>query len=273
MPAPQATMMQQLARATFMSFGLTVPTNWKEPSGPAGDQYQRALKPQDKMTAPGVPPLFQPASLVKQHTDTQKMMIAKVGGFIDKTCSAICSAWSQWQQTATFSGFVVIGPMVTVGMLMAPPMGPLILAGMPMTTPMNAKFSAAIANTIGDAFTAWSLSVKCPGLPFYPAYAAVAVPVAPPMPNVPFPLVMFTSAQNLVSNNVMKPQMIAALADPQAPFHPQLFESIATAVETCFTTWLASTMVNNVMAVASGGTPVSPIPAAGTAMMPPGGLT
>jgi hypothetical protein len=71
----------------------------------------------------------------------------------------------------------------------------------------------------------------------------------------------------------MKPQMIAALGDPQAPFHPQLFESISTAVETCFTTWLTSTMVNNVMAIASGGTPISPIPAVGTAMMAPGGLT
>lgn len=266
-------MMQQLARTTFMSFGLTVPTNWKEPSGDAGDQYQRALKPEEKMTAPGVPPLFQPASLVKYHTDTQKMLIAKVGDFIDKSCSAICSAWGQWQQTATFTGFIVAGPMVTVGMLVGPPLGPLILASMPMNTPAQARYSNAIANTIGNAFMAWSVTVKCPGLPFYPAYSAVAVPVAPPMPNVPFPLATFTSAPNLVSKDLMKPQMIAALGDPQAPFHPQLFESISTAVETCFTTWLASTMVNNVMAIASGGTPISPIPAVGTAMMAPGGLT
>lgn len=273
MPAPQASMMQQIARATFMSFGLKTPSNWQEPSGSAADQYSKALKPEEKMTAPGMPPLFQPASLVKYHTDAQKMHIAKIGDFIDKTCSAICSAWSQWQTMATFSAFVVAGPVVSVGILAGPPLEPLILASAPMTTPMLAKYSMAVASTMSNAFTAWQLTVKCPGLPFYPAYAAVPTPVAPPVPNMPFPLVAFTSMQNLVSKDMLKPQMIAALGDPQAPFHPQLFESIATGIETCFTTWLASTMVNNVLAIASGGTPISPIPAVGTATMPPGGLT
>src|SRR5579862_2122712 len=117
MPAPQAAIMQQIARTTFMSFGLVVPPNWQEPTGDAADHYRRALKPEERMTTPGVPPLFQPASLSKYHTDTQKMMIANVGNFFDKTCQAICSAWAQWQSTATFAGFVVAGPIVSVGVL------------------------------------------------------------------------------------------------------------------------------------------------------------
>ena len=99
MPAPQASAMQQLARLKFTSFNLKVPQNWQEPSGdPAAKHYGDAFKPEEKATAPaGMPPLFQPASLNKYHTDTQKMHIAKIGAFIDGTCSAICWAWSQWQ--------------------------------------------------------------------------------------------------------------------------------------------------------------------------------
>lgn len=265
--------MQQLARAKFMSFGLKVPTNWQEPSGDAGKQYSDAFKPEEKATAPGAPPLFQPASLNKYHTDTQKMHVAKIGKFIDDTCSAICSAWGQWQSLATFAGFIVAGPMVTVGQLAAPPLQPMILASAPKSSPQEMKFSNTIASVISTAWLTFTATIKSPGLPFYPAYAAVPTPVAPPMPNVPFPIGAFAQVPVSISANVLKMQMVGQHADPQAPFHQELFESIATAFENCYNLWKGTTMVTNVMAVASGGTPISPIPAVGTATMPPGGLT
>src|SRR5262245_21371722 len=104
MHAPQASAMQQLARLKFTSCGRRVPTNWQEPKG---DQYSRAFKDNERTSSPGMPPLFQPASLNKYHTDTQKMHIAKTGSFIDSICSAICSAWSQWQSAATMVGVVI----------------------------------------------------------------------------------------------------------------------------------------------------------------------
>src|SRR5271154_1981708 len=101
MPAPQASAMQQLARLKFTSFALTVPTGWQDPSGdPAPSQYGKAFKDSEKTTAPGAPPLFQPATMNKYHTDAQKMHIAKIGAFIDTTCSAICTAWDTWQKAA-----------------------------------------------------------------------------------------------------------------------------------------------------------------------------
>src|SRR5262249_3792449 len=103
MPAPQAMIMQNLARTKFASFNLKVPQNWPDPQGAAADHYGRPFKPDEKTSTPamGTPPLFTPASLNKYHTDTQKMLHAKFGGFIDGICSAICSAWSQWQSMAT----------------------------------------------------------------------------------------------------------------------------------------------------------------------------
>jgi len=41
--------------------------------------------------------------------------------------------------------------------------------------------------------------------------------------------------------------MVGNLADPLAPHHAQLFESVASAFEQCFQIWQASTMVTNVL--------------------------
>ncbi len=282
MPAPQADMMKELARTKFMGFQLRVPTNWQDPSGdPDAKQYGQAFKDSEKVSVPGMPPLFIPASLNKYHTDTQKMLIGKYGDFIDATCTAICSAWSQWQQTATMAGFIVTGPMVMGGIIPPVPIGPLILASAPVSTPMQAKYSAAIAQVIETQWTALVATITV-SAPFsaYPAFAMFPSPVIPPpgIPNqVPIPLATLPTIMDmLVSTDTMKPLMIAALGDPQAPFHPQLFEAICFGFEQCFTLWKNTTMLNNVMAM--GGvpswTPVSPAgPVVGTAMMLPGGMT
>src|ERR1700689_2739032 len=142
MPAPQATQMQQLARLKFTSFNLKVPPNWKAPQGdPHADHFSRAFKPADKSTAPGSPPLFQPATMNKYHTDSQKMLIAKFGAFIDGTCSAICSAWGQWQSLATLTNVMIAGPVATGGQIVGPPLLPMILPSAPMGSPQELKFT------------------------------------------------------------------------------------------------------------------------------------
>jgi hypothetical protein len=277
MPAPQASVMQQFARLKFTSFNLKVPSNWQEPSGDAADHYSKAMKDNEKSSAPGMPPLFQPASLNKYHTDSQKMHIAKIGGFIDGICSAICSAWSQWQSLTTMAGVMVMGPVATLGQLVGPPWAPLILASAPKASPMEMKYSNAIANTISTGWLAFTATVKIPGLPFYPAFAAFPSPAVPaPVPNVPFPFAALTQVPVTIQTMTMKPQMIGMLADPTAPFSAELFESICDAFEKCYDLWKISTMVNNVLAIGAvpTWTPVSPAgPVVGTATMTPGGLT
>jgi len=267
MPAPQAEVMKQLARAKFASFGLTVPKDWQEPSGQKGDHYKQAIKPEDKSSTPiaGLP-LVKSASPYKWHMDVAKMHHAKIGAFLDGICEAICSAWQQWQSAATMAGIVVAGPMVTAGQLVGPPLFPLIMASAPKSSPMELKYSTAIAQSISNGWLAYTATVKLAGHPFYPAYSAVAVPVAPPMPNVPVALAA------LIQKDTLKLQKVGALADPTAPFHEELFESVGHAFEQCYNTWKATTMVTNVYAIATGGTPISPIPAVGTATMTPGGL-
>ncbi|HET7505150.1 MAG TPA: hypothetical protein VFK02_29225 [Kofleriaceae bacterium] len=278
MPAPQASAVQQLARLKFTSFNLKVPTNWKDPQGEAGDHYGRAFKPEEKTTSPGMPPLFQPASLNKYHTDTQKMHIGKIGGFIDGVCSAICSAWSQWQTAATMVGVVIAGPTASVGQIVGPPWTPLILASAPKASPMEMKYSNVIAQVIGTAWLTFTATVKVPGMPWYPAFAAVPSPVAPPAPNVPCPFAALTQVPVSISCNALKAQMIGQLGDPNAPFHKELFESIADAFEKTYNLWKVSTMVTNVLGTGPVPTfappyvPVGPV-VGGVGTMTPGGFT
>jgi hypothetical protein len=278
MPAPQASAMQQLARLKFTSFNLKVPTNWKDPAGSAGDHYGRAFKPDEKASAPGMPPLFQPASLNKYHTDTQKMHIGKIGSFIDGICSAICSAWSQWQTAATMVGIVINAVTATGGQIVGPPWTPLILASAPKSTPMEMKYSNVIAQVIGTAWLSFTATVKVTGMPWYPAFAAVPSPVAPPAPNVPCPFAALMQVPVSISCNVLKMQMVGQLGDPQAPFNQELFEAISDAFEKCYNLWKVSTMVTNVLGTGPVPTfappyvPVGPV-VGGIGTMTPGGFT
>lgn len=279
MPAPQASMMQQLARAKFMSFNLKVPKDWRDPSGdPDAKHYGDAFQASEKTTAPGAPPLFQPASMNKYHTDTQKMHVDKVGKFIDGICSAICSAWSQWQSMATLVGVVIAGPTASVGQIVGPPWTPLILASAPKAGPSELKYSNAIANTLGTAWLSYTATFKVPGLPWYPAFAALPSPVAPPTPNIPCPIGTLTNVPVSVSPAILKQQMVGMLADPMAPFHGELFECVCDAFDKCLTTWKLSTMVTNVLGTGPVPTfappyvPVGPV-VGGVGTMTPGGFT
>ena len=279
MPAPQASAMQQLARLKFTSFALKVPKDWQDPSGdPAGSHYGRAFKPDEKASSPGMPPLFQPASLNKYHTDTQKMHIGKIGAFIDGTCSAICSAWSQWQTAATMVGIVINAVTATGGQIVGPPWTPLILASAPKSTPMEMKYSNVIAQVIGTAWLSFTATVKVTGMPWYPAFAAVPSPVAPPAPNIPCPFAALTQVPMSISCNVLKMQMVGQLGDPNAPFHQELFEAISDAFEKSYNLWKVSTMVTNVLGTGPVPTfappyvPVGPV-VGGVGTMTPGGFT
>src|SRR3569623_1370390 len=207
MPAPQASAMQPLARLKFTSFNRKVPDKWQQPSGdPCAKHYSDAFEPSEKATTPGMPPLFQPASLNKYHTETQKMHIDKIGKFIDGTCSAICSAWSQWQTAATMVGVVITAVTAVGGQIVGPPWTPLLLASAAKSTPMEMKFSAnelmtqmvgqlgdpnapfhlqlfeAIADAFEKTYNLWKVSTLVTnvlGTGPVPTFAPPSVPVGP----------------------------------------------------------------------------------------------
>jgi hypothetical protein len=281
MPAPQATQMQMLAKTQFASFAIKIATDWKQPQGnPKADQYSKAFKPSEKVGMPiaDAPALFQPASMNKYHCDQAKTNHDNFKAYIDGICSAICSAWSQWQSMATIAGIIVNGPTAAGGQVAGPPWTPLILASAPKSKPSEAKYSQTIATVIGTAWLQYTATIKVPGLPWYPAFTMFPSPVTPPTPNVPAPLMSLTQVPVSVSKAVLKQQMIGQHGDPQAMHSEKLFDAIADAFDKTFKIWQGATILNNVMGFGPVPTFAPPfVPAGpvvgGTATMTPGGFT
>ncbi|MDX2089971.1 MAG: hypothetical protein SFX73_19095 [Kofleriaceae bacterium] len=270
--------MKQLVRAKFTSFGLKVPKDWKKPQGEGGaDHYNDSFEKSELSTAPGAPPLFQPATMNAYHTKTQKQHIKDYGDFMDGIVDAICSAWGKWQSLASMTGVLVNGPTASGGMVVGPPLAPLILAEAPKSKMNHIKWSTAIANAIGTGWASFQSSIKVPGLPWYPAFVMVTLPMAPPTPNVPTPVMTLTSVKVSLSVSALKGSMISNLGDPNAPHHAELFESVADGFDKVLTMWMGTTMVTNVLGTGPVPTFAPPVVpggpvVGGTGNMPPGGF-
>lgn len=247
MPAPQATLLKQLVRLKFTSFAIKVPTNWQQPSGDKGSAFNDAFSAADKASMPGSPPLFLPASFNKVHCDTQKQHVRDYGDFIDTTCDAICSAWGMWQSAAALTGVVVNAAVAMGGAVVGPPLMPLILKDGKKETPNLLKYTNAIATAIGNGWLQYTATIKVGGMPWYPAFAALPSPMAPPTPNIPCPVAALIQVPVSMSAQMLKMSMIQALGDPQAPHADKLFEAIADGVEKVFNMWKVSTMVTQIL--------------------------
>jgi hypothetical protein len=108
-----------------------------------------------------------------------------------------------------------------------------------------AKYRDAIAAGVSKCFKNWQDQVMVPGLPWYPAFAAFPGPMAPPMPNVPTPLIACPSTKmtDITMPDSMKQEMISAFdgglkqkdKDKQ---HEALFDAVATVLALAFLMWL-----------------------------------
>jgi hypothetical protein len=272
--------MSNFAKLQFQSFAIKLPVDWSTPAGAiAGMHYVKAFQPAELAAVPpSMPPaLFVASSPNKYHCNSAKEISDKLTKYIDGICGAICSAWSQWQSAATLVGVVISGPVASVGQVVGPPLMPLILSSAPMDTPQEMKYSKAVAQAIGTGWLTYTSSIKVPGLPWYPAFAAFPGPMAPPTPNIPMPVIALTQVAASVSKAALKGQMIGALGDPKAFHHQELFDCIADAFEKCFQIWQTATQVTNVLGTGPIPTFAPPVVPAGPVLggvgtMTPGGF-
>jgi len=265
MPAPQKSMLAQLAKINFMSMGINLPMEWSQP----GEQYSDAFKPSEIATAPNSPMnLFRDATLNKYHVDTAKTIGEQFEKYIDGICGAICDAIDKWMKMTMITSALINGPVGVVlpGSFVGPPLMPLILATAPKSTPQEIKYSNAVASALGTLWQAWQIGLM--GTLMYPAFAAFPGPVAPPMPNIPLPLIAFSSpGESGLSPSILKSTMDANLADPKAQHASDLFDAIAKAFNTVFQVFKASTMVQNVLGMGPIPTFVPPFVPVGPVVM------
>jgi peptidoglycan hydrolase-like protein with peptidoglycan-binding domain len=144
---------------------------------------------------------------------------------------AVAEAWSTWQSIATMAGVVVNAVTATGGQVIAPPLSALLV---PRTAPVDPVAGLALANAIGPAFDIFASTLKMPGLPLFPSFAAVPGPVAPPTPSVPVPLVALAGAQPIPQKQFTS----------LTPTQRRACEAVVDAFGPTFEVWRVSTMVS-----------------------------
>jgi hypothetical protein len=118
----------------------------------------------------------------------------------------------------------------------------------------KAKYRDAVAAGVSKCFKNWQDQVMVPGLPWYPAFVAYPLAMAPPMPNIPMPLIacISTKMTDITVPGTMKNEMVSAFdsglkqkdKDKQ---HEAFFDAIDTVLCLAFLMWLPQQMVMLVM--------------------------
>lgn len=257
---PGLSCIKILGHLKFASYGLKLPVDWKQPSGdPDAPQYGDSIPASEKVAVPTViPPFFTPHNAHKYHQDSCNKIGQAMKDFHDKAVDGVMFAHNMWKLQAGFQNLKVMAVCAigSPGCLKGPSLEPLI-KNAPMLAPMmgnEGKYRDAVAKGVSDCFKKWQDNVAVPGLPWYPADAAFPGPMAPPVPNIPIPLIACVSGQmtQITMPNMLKDAMVGALDgglkndDPDKQ-HVALFDSIATVLSMAFMIWLASQQVMLVM--------------------------
>jgi hypothetical protein len=173
-----------------------------------------------------------------QATQLRALTLARLDGADSTTrrlagslADAVGQAWSQWQLTASMAGIVVNAVTASGGQILAPPLSALII---PQATSVDPAAGRALAEAIGPAFDIFAATLKMPGLPLFPSFAAFPGPVAPPTPSVPVPLIALLGVQPAPQ------KQFTALT----PTQRRACEAVVDAFDPTFGIWRASTMVS-----------------------------
>jgi hypothetical protein len=244
----------------FFKAGLKLPIDWQAPSGdPGAKQYSDALTPADKVAVPQlVPPWFTPAEPNKYFQDSCDKVGKDFKDLHDTMLDAVAFAHDLWKLQAKFQNLQImaVSAIGAPGCLSGPALESNIknFPACASWSGNKGKYRDAVATGVSKCFKNWQDQVTVPGLPWYPAFAAFPGPMAPPMPNIPTPLIACPSAKvnDIVTPDAMKSEMINAFdADlkqkDKTKQHEALFDAIATVLALAFMMWLPAQQVMLVM--------------------------
>ncbi len=247
MPAPQAKALSLSAKQTFAGRNIALPIQWES----MGSLYPGAFGPEQLSTPSNAPEtLFHEPTRNQYHTQAACTLGRYYEQFIDRICAAVCEAIDTWMHSASIVSVTLAGTIGTVlpEATIGPRLEPLIMPAAPRDTPRERRYSAAIAGALSDGWDQWQRGLS--GILTYP-------PFGPPGPNIPAPLISFTSAGEAeLAPETLVEQMLHRLDDPAALHARDLFDSIAQAFFAHFQIFKTTSLITGVIMTP----PVPPLP-------------
>ena len=197
--------------------------------------------------------------------------------YLDAMCGALQQAFELWRTTALITDVMIQGPCAFGGRLSGPALdGP--IRGFAPAGSWD-TYSRGIAAGVHNRMRLFERLVSVPGLPLFPSFAAMPMPVAPPTPAIPTPMLSLSGgASAMMGASDLKSEIIARypIANPMAG--NDVAKAISEALNRAFVPWLTATLVTHMMgsgrvpSFAPPSVPVGPV-VNGRATMTPGGLT
>ncbi|MCA9518889.1 MAG: hypothetical protein KC635_28330 [Myxococcales bacterium] len=278
-----------LADAWFPTKKKQIPHNFKPPMGKtAQDHYAMmyghgAGKVKLFSGMPSAPsPYYWNASPNKAHKDSAKDVSESTKKFVHDALDKFKQCVDMWKLQAEIKVNIMsvsgIGPPGSLK-------GPELKSLAPFSSwegtlkEKNEKaYAKAVVEGTSKQWKAWQDKVMIPGLPFWPAFAAFPLATAPPMPNIPMPLITCPSA---MMAEMTMPKLRDAMADAldggvkdkdEDKKHLAIFETIAFPISLNFLLWLVMQQVMNLLGkgpiptYAPPYVPVGPVVAGSEAM-------
>jgi hypothetical protein len=192
--------------------------------------------------------LFRSASSSAADVDFQTQVSDEFLRYIGGISRAIAGAHENWRQRAFFSGLRINGITASGGSVSGPPLSEIIN----LTGPLQglwgyaAPYTRAIADGLASSWRDWEQSVRVPGLPWYPAFAAVPAPQAAPIPNVPTPMTALTWSSTALSPDAIKANISRNLSQT-GPYSDELMTAVVDGFSKAITTWFSTQLVTGVL--------------------------
>lgn len=171
---------------------------------------------------------------------------ARFATYIGSMCGAIGSALEDWRKNARLTGVKVMAVSAVGGKLFFDThIEQLIIQRAP---PGWDAYTRAIAAGVHNQIKSFSNDVSVPGLPWYPAFAAFPGPQAPPMPNVPCPLMSIAAVGTRhLKEGAITDMIFNKMPNPKPACGKDVAVAIAFGIEKVIFSWLSVQQVMMVM--------------------------
>jgi len=200
------------------------------------------------------PVLFLAASNSAADLAQQRSMHELYSAMFQQLTAAIEFGFNLYRQSAGLVDVVVKGPQAFGGRLQGPDLDRLIITAPTVISWFGPKATMrdAVAKGLHQQWSKLAGSVRVPGLPWFPIFAAIPGPTAPPTPNVPTPFMQLTHDAGATAPPVLKAAMRSILKG-KFEYSDEFFESLAGGFDSALRVWKRTQMVKGVLGV--GGVP------------------